>query len=406
MFVSSDVFSQIGTNSPYSRFGLGDLQNNVISEFSALGGGSTAIMNSKTINPYNPATYTGFGTNSFLFSTGGSHRTISIMNANESKIANNTVFSHVILGFPVNKKIGASIGILPYSNIGYELMSNDEDYDAELYYLGDGGISKIYFGGSYKLSDNLSIGINGSYLFGSLNRRKKLVFNDDSFLNSRANSKINLKGYYYELGLFYKRFISSDEEINFGFTANNSSEIRAKKHEIIETFEYSGILEVPKDTFLNNSEWGYAYLPKYINLGVSYIKDKKWIIVVDYSSQNWNDYILFDESDDLNNSTRISSGIQYTPDYNSVIRYYKRMQYRVGTTYINTPLMFGNNQLKEKNISFGFGFPIRKSQTKYDLAFILGERGTLENNLIKERFIRFGLTITYDGIWFVKRKYD
>ena len=82
------------------------------------------------------------------------------------------------------------------------------------------------------------------------------------------------------------------------------------------------------------------------------------------------------------------------------------MQYRVGTTYINTPLMFGNNQLKEKNISFGFGFPIRKSQTKYDLAFILGERGTLENNLIKERFIRFGLTITYDGIWFVKRKYD
>jgi len=40
------------------------------------------------------------------------------------------------------------------------------------------------------------------------------------------------------------------------------------------------------------------------------------------------------------------------------------------------------------------------------LSVTLGERGTTENNLLKEQFIKFGLSVSYDGIWFVKRKYD
>ena len=49
---------------------------------------------------------------------------------------------------------------------------------------------------------------------------------------------------------------------------------------------------------------------------------------------------------------------------------------------------------------------MRKSGTKYDLAFVLGQRGSKDNNLIKEEFIRVALSISYNGIWFVKRKYD
>ena len=37
---------------------------------------------------------------------------------------------------------------------------------------------------------------------------------------------------------------------------------------------------------------------------------------------------------------------------------------------------------------------------------VIGERGTLENNLLKEQFIKFGLSISYDSIWFLKRQYD
>ena len=403
---STTAFAQLGTSSPYSRFGLGDLQGNMFPEYNALGGGVTALNNAYSINPYNPATYNSFGTNSFLLSTGGIHKTTNMQNISESQITNNTSFSHLAIAFPISKKTGVSIGMLPYSNIGYELNSRNDEYNADLMYSGDGGISKVYFGGAYQLSDEISVGANAAYLFGGLNRRKKVVYSDESFLNSRSNSKINLQGYYYEVGLLYKKYLSENKELTVGVTANNNSEIRVKRSELIETFEYSGVFELSKDTFVNFTAWGDVTLPQYISVGLTYREGKKLLLVADYSLQNWEDYRLFNESDNLNNSMRISGGIQYTPEFNSVTKYYKRMQYRLGGAYSNIPLTLNDTQLKEMSMSFGFGIPVRKSRTKYDVSLTLGQRGTTDNNLIKEQFVRVGLSVSYDGIWFVKRKYD
>jgi len=329
-----------------------------------------------------------------------------MQNKTEEHTVNNNAFSHLIVGFPLSEKWGASMGMLPYSSVGYEINARDEDYNADMNYFGDGGISKIYFGGAYEPIENFSIGLKASYLFGGLNRRKKLIFDDESFMNSRANSTINLKGYYYELGLLYKHNISEEKQISFGFTTNNDSKIRSKRTELVESFEYSGFFETPKDTFVNKIEWGDVNLPKYVCGGLTYRNGKKWLFVVDYSIQNWSDYSLLDESDDLANSTRISGGMQFTPDFNSITKYYKRMDYRLGGSYSNTPLLFDGNQLQEMSVSFGFGIPVKKSRTKYDFSCTIGKRGTTDDNLIKEQFVRLGLSVSYDGIWFVKRKYD
>ncbi|MDG1348501.1 MAG: hypothetical protein P8P67_02190 [Flavobacteriales bacterium] len=401
--------AQLGTSSPYSRFGLGDLQGNVFPEYNALGGGVTALGNSNSVNPSNPASYTSFRANSFLFSTGGLHKTTKIQNSTDKQVANNSAFSHLTVAFPISRKLGASIGMLPYSNIGYVLNStivaeNDPDYTGIAYYSGDGGISKVYFGGAYEPLKGFSVGMNASYLFGGLNRRKMLDVDDESSLDSRSNSRINLKGYYYELGLMYKKQLSDEKEVTFGLTANNNSSIRAKRTNIVETI--SGANEIVKDTALSSVEWGDINLPQYISAGLSYRDGKKWLLVADYSMQNWADYSLLGESDDLENSTRLSGGLQYTPEFNSVTKYYKRMQYRLGAAYSNTPLQLRGTQLKEMSVSLGFGIPVRKSRTKYDVSVTLGQRGTTDNNLIKEQFLRFGLSVSYDGIWFVKRKYD
>ena len=399
--------AQISTSSPYSRFGLGELQQSIFPEFNAYGGASTALSNSKSVNPNNPATYTAYGPNSFLLSTGGWHQTTKIKNATAEQTVNNNAFSHLVLGFPLGRRFGASIGMMPFSSTGYEIHSRDEGNISDMNYYGDGGISKIYFGGAYEPFNGFSIGVNASYLFGSLNRRKQLIYDDESSgFNSRANSKINLKGYYYELGLLYKQVLNVNDEFSIGLTANNNSSIRAKKTKLVESFELSGFFELPKDTFVNLTQWGDVTLPRYISAGISYNKNKKWLLVADYSMQNWADYTMFDESDNLANSMRISGGMQYTPEYNSVTKYYKRMDYRLGASYSYTPLQFDNNQLKEMSVSFGVGIPVRKSRTKYDLSCTFGKRGTTEDNLIKEEFIRVGLSVSYDGIWFVKRKYD
>ena len=394
--------AQTGTSSPYSRFGLGDLQGNVFPEYNALGGGVTALSNSNSVNPSNPASYTSFRANSFLFSTGGLHKTTRIQNTTDKQIANNSAFSHLTIAFPISRKLGASIGMLPYSNIGYTLNARNDT--ASMTYSGDGGISKVYFGGAYEPFKGFSLGVNASYLFGGLNRRKKLDYDDESYFDARSNSSINLKGYYYELGLMYKKELANEKQVTFGLTANNNSSIRAKRTNIVETI--AGANEIIKDTALSSVEWGDINLPQYISAGISYRDGEKWLLIADYSMQNWADYALLGESDGLSNSMRLSGGMQYTPEFNSVTKYYKRMQYRLGAAYSNTPLLLNDTQLKEMSVSFGFGIPVRKSRTKYDVSLTLGQRGTTDNNLIKEQFIKFGLSVSYDGIWFVKRKYD
>ena len=405
------VKSQIATSSPYSRFGLGELHQNILPEFNAFGGASTALSSPKSVNPNNPAAYAFLGPKLFLLSTGGWHQTTKIKNETTEQIANNNAFSHLILGFRLGKKAGASFGMIPFSSIGYEMSAYLEDknnpaHNAIANYYGDGGISKIYFGAAYEPFKGLAIGLNASYLFGGLNRRKQLVYDDESFLNSRSNSKINLKGYYYELGILYKKVLNENDEVSIGLRANNNSPIRAKKTELVESFESSGVITFSQDTVVNSISWGDVILPQHINLGFSYNKDKKWLLLVDYSIQNWADYSMFNESDNLENSMKLAGGMQYTPEYNSITKYYKRMDYRLGASYSKTPLQFEDNQIKEISISFGVGIPARKSKTKYNFSCTLGQRGTIKDDLIQEQFVRLGLSISYDGIWFLKRKYD
>tara|TARA_Y100000589_G_scaffold98320_1_gene93003 strand:- start:843 stop:2102 length:1260 start_codon:yes stop_codon:yes gene_type:complete len=409
LFLTIDYsIAQVNTSSPYSRFGLGELDQKYLPEYNALGGGVTSLLNNKNINPYNPATYIAFRKKSFLFSTGGMHTTSNMKNSSDNQITNNTSFSHMTLGFKFNDKLAASCGLLPYSNTGYSYSSNilNNNVPAELIYSGDGGLANIYFGTAYLLNENISLGLNASYLFGSINRRKKIIFNDVSFLNSNSNIQDNIKGYFYTAGLIYKKNISDLEKISLGLTFSNNTDIRLKRNYLTETFEYSGTFEISKDTTLNNTEWGYIVLPQNISVGASYIKDEKLLLIIDYNKQYWSDYTLLGQQEYYLDISSFSMGVQYVPDYNSVKNYYKRVAYRFGFSYNELPIEINNIQLIESSVSFGFGLPVKKSLTKYDFSVILARKGSIENNLIREDYVKLGLSITYDGIWFLKRKYD
>ena len=397
--------AQTGTSSPYSRFGLGELNTNDCAKYNALGG-SAAYYNALSINPYNPATYTAFKPNSFLFSTGGLHKTVKMQTNDKEQITNNSVLSHLVFGFPVSKKIGVSIGMIPYSSAGYMLNYRDEQNNADMIYSGDGGLSKMYFGGAYKITNSLSLGMNASYLFGGLNRQKKAEFDDVSIFNSRSVSRINLKGYYYSVGMIYIKELKENMQFTIGIRANNKANISANRTILTESFEYSSIFEVVKDTAVNSTESGVVIMPQQLAVGGSLDIEKKWLLSANYSTQNWSDYRLFEATDSLQNSMSFSAGVQYTPDYNAVTKLHKRMHYRLGMTYGKTPLHIFGTQLKERSISIGMGIPLKKTRTMYDVSITMGERGTTDNNLIKEQFVLFGLSISYEGIWFVKQKYD
>ena len=405
LFSSSSLYSQQTTTSPYSRFGLGDFKTQFSPVFNSLGGGGYAINNSDIINPLSPATYSSFRSNSFIFSTGINNEVVDIQSISKNQTTSNVSLSHIIFGFPLTKKIGSSFGIIPYSSVGYSMENRDEIYEADMIYNGDGGLSKVYLGGALEIHPNFSIGANASYLFGGLNRRKKLEFDDETIFNSRSNSLININGLHYELGAIFSKKIEEKSNISIAFNTSNRSELNAKRSNLVETFQYSGNNEIVKDTFVNSIEKGSMTLPTYTNLGLAYLKDK-WLFIFDYSTQSWSDYSLFDESDSLVNSQIISSGVQYTPDISSVSQLYKRCHYRFGISLNTTPLQINNTQLEDKSISFGIGVPIKKNKSTYDFSITLGQRGTNANNLLKENYVNIGLSMSFEGIWFVKQKYN
>ena len=134
-------------------------------------------------------------------------------------------------------------------------------------------------------------------------------------------------------------------------------------------------------------------------------------MVINYTTQDWSDYQFLADGvslieDNLNNSVCYSGGLQFTPKYNAHNSYWKKINYRLGGRYNKTYLNLRNNQLTEKSLTFGVGLPVKRTNTYYNLSVEIGDKGTTEENLIKEQFIRVAFGVTFKGIWFVKRKYD
>ena len=147
-----------------------------------------------------------------------------------------------------------------------------------------------------------------------------------------------------------------------------------------------------------------------ISAGVSLFYSENWMFIGTYSSQNWSDFeIEFNEqieTDSLANSVSFSAGVQYDPDSRLSQKYLSKMSYRLGAKYDQSYLQLRQQQILEKSISFGVGCPTNNGNTMYNISLELGERGTINDNLIKEDFIRFNLGVTFMGKWFVQRKYN
>ena len=410
--ISVNGFSQLSTNSPYSRFGLGNLSNSVSPEQSAIGGTSVVFCNSEIINSNNPATYSTFKSKSFLFSTSLNASVTDFQTKDLSQTESNTNFSNLSLGFPVNKYISVSSGLRPFSDIGYKLDYYDAtslDDTVVISSTGTGGLSNYYFGTSIKLHKTLSVGVNAKYIFGGLSRNRTADFNNSSIFNVSSVDRKNITGMSYEAGLLFNTNLSENKNVSFGLTYQNNSDLEAKRTLIGTTYELSNSSLIIKDTFQHSTELGTVTMPSKLSAGLMYFSEK-WLLVANYSSQNWSEYQLkFGEEieqDYLENSTCFSAGLQFTPDYNSVTQYWKKINYRIGSRMDKSYLNLNNNQILEKALTLGLGLPVKRSNSYFNIAMEVGEKGTTEDNLIKEQFVRFNFGVTFKGIWFVKRKYD
>ena len=132
----------------------------------------------------------------------------------------------------------------------------------------------------------------------------------------------------------------------------------------------------------------------------------RWLVGLDLKWEAWDAFEKFGSVDSsLVSSLRIGAGIQFAPDANSYGKFWKRAQYRFGGYYNTGHIKIGNQRISEFAFTAGLGLPLRRISS-LNIALEVGQRGSVNNNLIRETFLEATFGITLNDKWFQQRKYD
>ncbi len=407
--LNGTIFGQNDLSSPYTRYGIGTINNRNSIFCSSMGGLSQAIQMPFVINSGNPASYNAIDTLGFLID--GSIVTVQ-SNSKTSALKQSSNYSslgYFNVGFTVYKGWKSVLGIQPFSDVGYNISSTGTDANLGSYtysYLGDGGLSQVYWGNSLRIMPGLSIGLNSSYLFGTIKRQRTQEFTDMTVLGLETKNKTYIRGFNFLAGAQYKKSFKNDYYMIAGATFGLESKISATDDIFTSTFimNASGY-HVTKDTIENfNNKVGKIILPLTTGGGISFGKEDKFLIGTDFTWQNWSKYSIFETSDSLTNSYQISVGGMYIPNSQST-KFFQKMRYRAGFRYQKSYLDLKNTNINEFGINFGISIPIKK-KSSLNIGVEYGEKGTVANNLIKESFTRIYIGFQLWDNMFVKRKLD
>jgi hypothetical protein len=403
------AYPQVNINSPYSRFGVGELASSRNTYNFSMGGIAYAISSPNYINPYNPASNVAFDTMSFLFSGGmvskfGTHKTETLTSK-----TNFASLGYLLFGFPVTRWMKSSIGLIPYSNVGYNVVAH-EVYEnigsTDLYYKGLGGLNEFYVNSSFQLHKNLAIGAKMSFLFGKSNNSQIVFFPDSAgMLNTKVDRYIEAGDLYFDFGAQYKKQIVKDMTMGFGAIYAPSQNINATKNYIARSYFGTSIgIESFRDTIaIELDKHGTITIPEKYGFGIMLKQNEKWMFGADYSWQNWSKFRAFDQVDSLKNSMQFSVGGEFLPSEKVFTKYWKRVKYRAGFRYNKTYLNLNNTPVNEFGITIGLGLPVPRSLSTINLGLEWGKKGTTSNNLIQDNYVKLTLDVSIWERWFVKR---
>lgn len=265
--------AQILTSSPYSRYGLGELNLQTLASSAAMGGSFIALHQDDSIAPFfinvaNPAGLAGLRLSTLEL--GGQAQFTTIRDNSSSIKKKNINFSYGTIAMPV-KRVGAiAFGIMPYSTMGYKIKTTEENTQVgtiSYIFQGDGGINKAFLGGGFKpfrrqsikfynssradtlikykqtnkykqikfgkqLLSELSLGVMANYLFGTTNQVTDVVYPGTiTYYNVKRQRSTQINDFSINTGLQTHFTIDSIKTKKYRYFLTDSS-ANAKKDSI------------------------------------------------------------------------------------------------------------------------------------------------------------------------------
>lgn len=432
-------------NSPYSRYGMGDLHpaTNILNR--GMGSISTAYSDQFSINFSNPATYSRFFSmqevrskkmayGRMLLDVGINfdNRTLREYDLPQNFTVPDAYFSYLQLGIPLKKNWGMVMGLRPVSKIGYQVYKSERLYNSQtnepidsVYteFTGTGGSYLATLGTGFAIG-NFSIGINGGYMFGQKDYNTRRTFINDSveYRNSNKQSTSTFGDLFFNMGMQYRIDLKKDKSkyLQLGANGNIKQKINSQTIDLRETFSRLGdgsFLRVDS-VYSQKIPNGLIELPASFGGGflIEQLPDVNkigWLLGVDYIYTGWDDYRFNGQIDSVKTNFQLRVGTQIKPSMKEA-KYKNMMSYRFGMFFGDSYIHL-NQKLPERGITAGVSLPIanlkdasRRFRSQYSVINISAEyikRGS-KNFPLWENLFRISAGFTLSDLWFTKRKYD
>lgn len=409
------VWAQNNTNSPYTRFGYGEIADRSFAAGRAMGGIGIGLRTGKQVNALNPASYTAMDSMTFLFDI-GAHMQFSRYTDGENKETNrNGNFEYMAMQFPLHRRVAMSIGLIPYSFVGYQFGEavTEGDLTYTNTFIGSGGLNEVYGGLSIDIwKKRLSAGANIGYLFGTTSHQQNLSFPTDGSAGSNVKMQsVEVRDIKMDFGVQYTHPLSARENVVAGAVFSPAKKLNTTAYDILSVGSSS-----EKSDTLTGQRFD---LPNSFGVGFSYTKAYKLIIGADVLYEDWSNASYFDQKGNFEDRLRIAGGVEYIPDAQAR-NLLNRMRYRAGVHYGNSYTTVGMGEgnaagrygYREYGASVGFGIPIRTGYSFDDnrsivnLSFEYVKVKPEMRSMVDEQYFRITLNLTFNEMWFRKLKIE
>jgi len=431
--------AQNGINSPYSRYGFGIQSERAMGFNKGMGGIAQGFRDGQEINIANPASYSAVDSLTALFDLG-----LSLQNSNHKMGAlqqnvRNTSFDYFAFQFRAFRNVGMTIGIMPITNIKYDFSSSKESLEGtenistSYKFNGDGGLREVFFGTGWRPFKPISIGFNVRYIWGDYTHYSQMGFSDNSAFNLARTYTGEVGTYSIQGGLQYIQPLNKKDKIVIGATYTYGHRLGSEAIRTTQTLNSSTIEESTSDTIKN------AYqLPHAISAGITYYHSNTLRIGADFELEKWSDCRFPNQQTDfssnststvytsskgqLNDRTKISAGLDWTPDPYGT-KYFNKCTYKIGGYYAKTyakadPTGTITEKPYEFGLSAGMTFPITNKNATWgntsprinvavqwahtNIPYL--NATTMQKGTLNENYLRFCLGITFSERWFYKYK--
>ena len=396
MLLAIPVCAENGMNSPYTRFGFGQLSAAETGANKGMGGTGIGVHHNNQINMLNPASYAAVDTLTFLLDVGMSLSNTNLSEGGVKMNARSSTFDYIAMQFRLMPRLGFTLGITPFSNIGYNFSENPQDFgdDEEAItstntYYGEGGLRRITAGLGYEPIKGFSIGANFSYIYGDILHTAYTQFSSTGTNTNTKQYKAELSTYAVDFGAQYQAYVGK-HTYTVGAT-----------YQLGHTID-----DVPSISINSTSdETAPMSIPTQYGAGLSYVYDNRLTLAADYSIEKYSDVQFFGTRG--TDRHRASAGFEYIPE-RLTRKLFRRAHYRAGVHYATAHYTVNGHQgPTEYGATVGIGLPIMNRWNGKSIINISGQYVHIRPNapgMITENTLRLNIGLSFNETWFNKWK--